>query len=91
MQEKDDMLPDVEQIDTVDNQEMSKKQEEMFTPEEERKLVRKLDFWYVASHAFGLPTTANNQKDHAALDGHIHASKLRQRRHGRCHTVQLRH
>lgn len=41
----DDMLPDVEQIDTVDNQEMSKKQEEMFTPEEERKLVRKLDFW----------------------------------------------
>lgn len=41
---KRDMAEEVEKLDDVD---VAKAGSDPFTPEEERRLVRKLDFWYV--------------------------------------------
>jgi hypothetical protein len=48
---QDDGKLDLAEVEKVDDVEVSKSGAEVFTPEEEKRLVRKLDFWWVAIKA----------------------------------------
>jgi hypothetical protein len=48
MARQEDGKLDLAEVEKVDDVEVSKSGAEVFTPEEEKRLVRKLDFWSVA-------------------------------------------
>jgi hypothetical protein len=73
-----DLAEEVEKVDELD---ATKAGGEPFTPEEERRLVRKLDFWYVlmltpepAQHEMSISLTCT--KDCSPHDGNIHSTEL---------------
>lgn len=65
-----------------------------FTAEEEKRLIRKLDFWYDSIlsndlHCFTWPVSHISLQDCPPHDGNIYAAKLRQGCHECCDTVQF--
>lgn len=68
---------------------------ETFTPEDERRLIRKLDFWYATTFILVISTRLprsmahSSVKDYSSYDGDVHAAELRQGCHECRNTIQL--
>lgn len=67
---------DAKALESAEQVEDVKMHQSPFTPEEERKLVRKLDLWYFCSLLFFFKRWLTLRQDFASYDGHIHSSKL---------------
>lgn len=88
---KIDAAEEIEKVE--DDPANMKPSNDPFTPEEEKRLIRKLDFWYDTAPFQQLelmwPDSHLSLQDHPPHDGDIYAAKLRQGRHECCNAVQL--
>lgn len=76
---KIDAAEEIEKVE--DDPANMKPSNDPFTPEEEKRLIRKLDFWYdiALSNSLNLmwPDSHQSLQDHPPYDGDVYAAKLR--------------